>query len=93
MEETVLNGRFQMLPSCSTHFDVTLSRHNIMFTEHCSTTSKQQRKLTSILMDNVVGCKMYNSKLSHDVCSYFKVSSKCPQPEKLMSKISKIKCL
>ena len=75
MEEAVLNGRFQMLPSCSIHYDVTLTRRNLMFVEQMS--SKHQRKLTTILMDNVIGCKMYNSKLNQDVCSYFKVITLC----------------
>ena len=75
MEETILNGRFQMLPSCSIHYDVSLTRQNLLFVEQFS--SKHQRKLTSILMENVIGCKMYNSKLNQDVCSYFKVIALC----------------
>lgn len=71
MEETVLHGRFQMLPSCSTHYDVTLTRRNLMFVEQ--STTKTPRKLTSVLMDTIIGCKMYNSKLNQDLCSYFKV--------------------
>lgn len=72
MEEVLLNGRFQMLPACSMHYDVSLSRKNIMFVENTNFNGRQ-RKLVSILMDNIIGCKLYNSKLSRDVCSYFKV--------------------
>ena len=70
MEEILLYGKFQMLPSCSVFYDVTLTRQNIMFVE---VTNGKRRKLMSILMDNIIGCKLYNSKLSQDVCSYFKV--------------------
>lgn len=62
MEEKLLEGLFYMFPSCSIKYEVVVSRQNIMFREHITKPRKGSTNFTSILMENVIGCRIFEAK-------------------------------
>lgn len=74
MEEKLLEGKFFMFPSCKCKYDVIVTRQNLMFRQHQAPGSRSVPKnFCSILMENVIGCRIYESKVMKDQYCCFNV--------------------
>ena len=71
MEEKLLEGEFQMHPKNGDMFFVQLMRQNIIF--YKKDPKNSLKGFTSILLKNVIGCKVYESCDKQDPYPCFKV--------------------
>jgi len=71
MEEKLLDGVFQMLPLCNEH-NVIITRQNIIIREY-NTEQQNRNKFISILIENIIGSKIFESKIKKDPCVCFQL--------------------
>lgn len=71
MEEKLLDGMFQMLPLCNEH-NVIITRQNIIIREY-NTEQQNRNKFISILIENIIGSKIFESKIKKDPCLCFQL--------------------
>lgn len=71
MEEKILDGVFEILPSYTKN-KVTLTRQNIII-QLVNKRTPQIPSFTSILIENVIGAKICESIIREDKSNYFKI--------------------
>ena len=73
MDEAILQGCFQQFPECQQHYRIQVSRTGVVFYEHQDGVQTSPRKFTSIQISDVIGSKIYQSKIPNDTSAYFKI--------------------
>ena len=66
MEEKLLDGNFFLFPSCSKRCEVYLTRQNIMYREIVSKPGAKPKPYISILMENIIGSRIFESRIKKD---------------------------
>jgi len=67
MEEKLLDGKFYLFPLCTKIHEVIVTRQNLMYREQVITKQGVPPKpFISILMENIIGCKIFESKMKKD---------------------------
>ena len=66
MDEKLLDGRFFLFPSCAAKCEVFLTRQNIMYRRIVSKPNGKPRPYISILMENIVGSRIFESRIKKD---------------------------
>ena len=76
-DEIFLTGNFQQYPECNNTYNVRLGRKNLIFEQAVDsvTYTKLTDGFTSVLLQDVVAARLYNSKIPNDTSAYFHITA------------------